>query len=81
MKALTEGEYVKHFQYGCGVVTDSDNQRTTIDFDLYGLKKFVTTIMVVVPAEGTPPKRRRPARAHKAADSAPGPAVLATETV
>ena len=58
MKALQEGAYIKHFQYGLGVVTESDADRTSIDFDLHGLKKFVTSIMVVEPAEGTPPKRR-----------------------
>ena len=28
-------------QYGCGVITESDNDRTPIDFYLHGLKKFV----------------------------------------
>jgi hypothetical protein len=59
MKSLSEGSYVKHFQYGCGVVTESEGDRTTIDFDLHGMKKFVTSIMVVEPAEGVPPKRSR----------------------
>jgi hypothetical protein len=69
VKALAEGLYIKHFQYGCGVVTQSDMERTTIDFDTHGVKKFVTGIMVVEPAEGTPPKRsksshrKKPARA------------------
>ena len=57
MKALQEGAYIKHFQYGLGVVTESDHDRTFIEFDLHGLKKFVTSIMVVEAAEGTPPKR------------------------
>lgn len=57
MKALAEGLYVKHFQYGCGVITESNEDRTSIDFDEHGLKKFVTSMMVVEPAEGTPPKR------------------------
>ncbi|HVB33861.1 MAG TPA: hypothetical protein VNJ52_05740 [Patescibacteria group bacterium] len=57
MKVLAEGLYVKHFQYGCGVITESNEERTSIDFDLHGLKKFVTSMMVVEPAEGTPPKR------------------------
>lgn len=57
MKVLAEGLYVKHFQYGCGVVTESNEERTSIDFDDHGLKKFVTSMMVVEPAEGTPPKR------------------------
>jgi hypothetical protein len=74
MKALAEGLYVKHFQYGCGVVTESDVERTTIDFDLHGLKKFVTSIMVVEPAEGTPPKRSRGKRRKKAVTAAAAPA-------
>jgi hypothetical protein len=65
LKALAEGLYIKHFQYGTGVVTDSDSERTSIDFDLHGLKKFVTSIMVVEPAEGTPPKRSRAKRKKK----------------
>ena len=62
MKALQEGAYIKHFQYGLGVVTESDYERTSIDFDLHGMKKFVTTIMVVEHAEGTPPARRKKTR-------------------
>jgi len=59
VKALQEGAYIKHFQYGLGVVTESDSERTSIDFDLHGMKKFVTALMVVEPAEGTPPARRK----------------------
>ena len=65
MKALSEGQYIKHFQYGNGVITESDADRTTIDFDLHGIKKFVTTLMVVEAAEGTPPKRARAKRRKK----------------
>ncbi len=65
MKALEEGAYIKHFQYGLGVVTESDSDRTSIDFDLHGVKKFVTSIMVVEHAEGTPPKRKRAKRVKK----------------
>ena len=75
MKALAEGLYIKHFQYGLGVVTDSDAERTSIDFDLHGLKKFVTSIMIVEPAEGTPPKRSRSKRKKKVAAGALIPAV------
>ncbi|MGA7625459.1 MAG: hypothetical protein WB630_20345 [Candidatus Acidiferrales bacterium] len=70
MKTLPEGQYIKHFQYGLGVITESDNDRTSIDFDLHGIKKFVTSIMVVEPAEGTPPKRKRAKRTKKAVASA-----------
>jgi hypothetical protein len=44
------------------VVTESNDQHTDIDFDLHGMKKFVTTIMVVDHAEGEPPIRRKRAR-------------------
>ncbi len=77
MKALQEGAYIKHFQYGLGVVTESDSERTSIDFDLHGMKKFVTTIMVVEMAEGTPPKRSRAKRKKKVAVAAAPVAVAA----
>ena len=67
MKALDEGAYIAHFQYGLGVVTESNSERTSIDFDLHGMKKFVTSLMVVSPAEGTPPKRKRVKKIKKVA--------------
>ena len=79
MKALAEGLYIKHFQYGLGVVTDSDSERTSIDFDLHGLKKFVTSLMVVEPAEGTPPKRGRAKRKKKVAAAVLAPVALIAE--
>lgn len=60
------GQYIKHLQYGCGVVVKRDSERTTIDFDEHGLKLFVTSLMTLEPAEGVPPKRRRSKRATAA---------------
>ena len=71
MKALEEGAYIKHFQYGLGVVTESNSDRTSIDFDVHGIKKFVTGIMVVDPAEGTPPRRRRSKKTKKVVTAVP----------
>jgi hypothetical protein len=59
LQSFSAGHYIKHFQYGCGLITESDSNRTTIDFDTHGIKKFVTSLMVVEAAEGVPPKRRR----------------------
>jgi hypothetical protein len=59
MKAIPEGQYVKHYRYGMGVVTESDVRQTSIDFDLHGLKRFVTTLMVVELSNLTPPPRVR----------------------
>ncbi len=65
MKILPKGQYIKHFQYGFGVITESNEQCTSIDFDIHGIKKFVTGLMAVDPAEGTPPKRSRRKRSKK----------------
>lgn len=65
MKALPKGAHVKHFQYGFGIVTESDAEYTKIDFDLYGMKRFLTTIMVVEQSEEPPAQpvlRRKKAR-------------------
>jgi hypothetical protein len=59
MAAMQKGTYIKHFQYGLGVVMDSNSDYTNIDFDLHGMKKFLTSVVVVEHAEGTPPRRRR----------------------
>ena len=66
MNALPKGQYIKHFQYGLGVITESNEQRTSIDFDIHGMKKFVTSLMAVDPADGTPPKRPRRKRSKRA---------------
>ena len=57
MQVLRQSQYVKHSQYGLGVVIDSNAERTTIDFDLHGLKKFVTQMMVVELMAGTAPAK------------------------
>jgi hypothetical protein len=59
MNAIPEGQYVKHYRYGMGVVTESDIRQTSIDFDLHGLRRFVTTLMVVELSSLTPPPRVR----------------------
>ena len=56
MKILPQGQYVKHVQYGFGVITESDAERTAIDFDIHGMKKFVTSLMVVELVGEAPPK-------------------------
>ena len=66
MKALAQGQYVKHFQYGCGIITESNEARTSIKFETHGIKKFVTSMMVVEPAEQiAPPPTRSRATAKK----------------
>jgi hypothetical protein len=74
VQVLSEGQYIKHELYGLGVVTESDAERTTIDFDAYGKKKFVTSLMSAElvgepPAKPPRAKRRRKAPAALAASA------------
>jgi hypothetical protein len=68
VQILSEGQTIRHQQYGIGTVTESNVERTTIDFDDHGVKKFVTSIWV---AEliGEPPADR-PARRRSRRKSA-----------
>lgn len=75
MQILAEGQNIRHIQYGMGVVTQSNSERTTIDFDEFGTKKFVTSIWSAemvgeAPPAGTRPKRRRKNSAKTAAKAA-----------
>jgi len=59
MTALPKGQYVRHYRYGFGVITQSDEEGTSIEFELLGTKKFVTKLMVVELSDLTPPERFR----------------------
>lgn len=69
MQVLTEGQTVRHEQYGVGVVTESNIERTTIDFDSHGVKKFVTSIwtaeLIGEPTTERPARRRGRRKAAK----------------
>lgn len=69
MQVLPEGQYIKHTIYGLGIVTEADSERTTIQFESHGVKKFVTSIMTAeimgeAPAKAIKPKRRKKAAAR-----------------
>ena len=57
MQILRQAQYLKHGHYGLGVVTQSNADRTTIDFDLHGIKKFVTSLLVAELLPGQAPAR------------------------
>ena len=72
MQILSEGQSIRHEQYGMGTVTESNLDRTTIDFDDHGVKRFVTSIWsaeLIGEPPATPPTKRRGRRksAKKAA--------------
>jgi hypothetical protein len=64
VQVMQEGQTIKHQQYGMGVVTASDPERTAIEFEDHGAKLFVTGMMSAeligeAPANPVKPKRRR----------------------
>ncbi|MGH9594834.1 MAG: hypothetical protein ACRD5L_17215 [Bryobacteraceae bacterium] len=70
MQVLPEGQYIKHGVYGLGIVTEADSERTTIQFESHGVKKFVTTIMTAeilgdAPAKAIKPKRKKKTAARR----------------
>ncbi len=65
MEGLLEGHKIKHELYGEGVVTESDEERTTVDFNDHGTKKFVTSLMTCE-IIGEAPKRKARGRRRKA---------------
>ena len=70
MQTLSEGQAIRHDQYGLGIVTESNTERTTIDFDNHGVKKFVTSIwsaeLIGEPPAEKPARRRGRRKAVKA---------------
>ena len=59
------GQYVRHLKYGNGIIVERDDDRTTVDFDTAGLRKFVTGIASFEMAEGEAPKKKRSVRRPK----------------
>jgi hypothetical protein len=50
MKALRKGQCIKHFEYCLGVITESNEQRTSIDFDIHGMKRNNKPVATPFPA-------------------------------
>jgi len=69
VQILSEGQTIRHEQYGVGIVTESNIERTTIDFDSHGMKKFVTSIwtaeLIGEPPAERPTRRRGRRRTPK----------------
>ncbi|MBI3403941.1 MAG: hypothetical protein HY046_00595 [Acidobacteria bacterium] len=70
MQGLLEGQQIQHDVYGSGVIRESDAERTTIDFDAHGMKKFVTELMKVefigeAPVKTKSRRGRRPKKAKE----------------
>jgi len=65
------GQHIRHAKYGSGTIVSRDDQRTVVDFDDAGMKKFVTAMAVFEHVEGeVPAKKRTPAKRKAAAKTA-----------
>jgi hypothetical protein len=62
VQVLSEGQRLRHDQYGLGVVTESDPERTSIEFDDHGPKLFVTSMMKAQLVGEAPPKKTKARR-------------------
>ena len=70
MTNFSQGQQIKHEQFGFGTVMVCDDERISIKFDEHGEKKFVRSIVVLEKSDREPPpekKRRRKAAAAPAA--------------
>jgi hypothetical protein len=77
VQVLSEGQCIKHEQYGFGIVAQSDSERTTIDFDGVGTKKFVTSLMAMELVGEAPERPTKPRRRSKKAGAAAAARVAA----
>lgn len=65
------GQYVRHAKYGCGTIMERDDDRTTVNFDTAGVKKFVTSLATFEVAQGEPPKKKHVAVKRRTKAPAP----------
>ena len=74
MRIFSKGARVAQPTYGPGTITDADAHHTVIDFDNHGLRKFVTSLVVLESTNEPAPERIKSARRTKRAAAAPPPA-------
>jgi alpha-acetolactate decarboxylase len=51
MSNFAIGQVVEHATYGLGTIAATDADRTTVDFETFGTKKFVTSIVKLQPTD------------------------------
>ena len=65
MRLVKPGDRVLQPQYGAGTVTEVTDERTVIDFDDYGVRKFVSHLVSLTLTERPAPERPARRRAKK----------------
>jgi len=56
---LKTGQYIRHSKYGTGTIVERNEERTTVEFDTAGVRKFVTSLASFEIAEGEAPIKKK----------------------
>ncbi len=56
---------VSQAQYGCGTVLESDEYHTVIDFDEHGVRRFVTSMVVLMSTTAAAPVKAKRAKGRR----------------
>jgi hypothetical protein len=65
VKIYAKGDRVSQAQYGPGTITDANAMHTVIDFDQHGVRRFVTSLVVLETTTEPAPVRAKAKRASK----------------
>ncbi len=68
-KEFSVGQVVEHGTYGVGTISATESDRLTVDFEAFGPKKFLTSIVKLTLSDKVPqPRTRKRAARKKAAE-------------
>ena len=66
MRSFGKGDRVSQSAYGVGTIVEVDDQRTVIDFDEHGVRKFVSSMVNLTPTNEPATARAAKRRAKSA---------------
>ncbi len=66
-KEFSVGQVVEHLTYGVGTIAATEPDRVTVDFETFGPKKFVASIVKLQPSDKVPQARTRKRATRKKA--------------
>jgi hypothetical protein len=67
LKRFTTGDRVLHSKYGPGTLGEVNEYHTVIEFDDHGVRRFMTSLVVLEPTQIAAPERPSKARRKGAA--------------
>ena len=64
-KEFSVGQVVEHARYGLGTISAAETDRLTIDFETFGPKKFIASIVKLQASDKVPQPKTRKRAARK----------------